>query len=178
LALFITGLIYFISWSLFSQIIPKTNFSIPVNLFLGFIYTITGVLFYFGFYNLGSFHNNMILKVSSIIVMVCIPVFLITVLISSKYGFAGHINRLIILMMGMNSIVFGIGLFTIKSKLMILYKITGILQILIAPFFIIPLSITNIIGFWLSVPFILLLLSIVYMEYTVARTEKLSTEMV
>ena len=174
LALFITGLIYFISYSLFSPIIPN-NFSLPVNMLIGFIYTITGVLFYFGFYYLGRFHNNMILKVSSITVMICIPLFLITVLVSSEYGFAGHINRLIILLMGMNSIVFGIGLITVKSKLTILYKITGILQILLAPFFIIPLSITGIIGFWLSVPFILLLLSIVYMEYKEAGNQKLST---
>jgi transcriptional regulator with XRE-family HTH domain len=173
LALFFTGIIYFISWSLFSPIFPKTNFSLPVSLFMGFVYTITGVLFYFGFYNLGTFHRNTILKISSIIIMIFIPLFLITVLIAPKYAFALHINRLIILLMGINSIIFGIGLLKIKSQLEYLYKITGILQILIAPFFIIPLSITSIIGFWLSIPFILLLLFIVYLEFKEAKFHNL-----
>lgn len=71
--------------------------------------------------------------------------------------------------MGINSVVFGIGLLRTKNQLSILYKITGVVQILIAPFFIIPLSITNIIGFWLTIPFILLLLSIVYLESKEAK---------
>jgi transcriptional regulator with XRE-family HTH domain len=177
LALFVLGIIYFISWVLFSPIIPKNNFLLSNTLFIGIIYTITGVLFYFGFYNLGNFHKNMILKISSIIIMVCIPLFLITLLISSKWGFAGHINKLTILLFGINSVIFGIGLLKIKNQLMNLYKITGVLQILIAPFFIIPLSITSIIGFWLSIPFILLLLSIVYLEFKEAKNQNLSTEM-
>jgi transcriptional regulator with XRE-family HTH domain len=177
LALFVTGVIYFISWSLFSPIIPKNSFLISINLFIGFIYTITGVLFYYGFYNLGNFYKNIVLKISSIIIMVCIPVFLITLLISSEYGFVGHINKLIILLMGINSVIFGIGLLKVKNQWMNLYKITGILQILIAPFFIIPLSITSIIGFWLSVPFILLLLSIVYLEFKEAKHQNLSMEL-
>ncbi len=178
LALFVLGITYFISWVLFSPIIPKNNFLLSINLFIGIIYTVTGVLFYFGFYNLGSFHKNIILKISSIIIMICIPLFLVTLLISSKYSFAEHINKLTILLMGINSIIFGISLLKIKNQLMNWYKITGVLQILIAPFFIIPLSITSIIGFWLSIPFILLLLSIVYLEYKEAKNQNLSTGMV
>ncbi|HYQ58046.1 MAG TPA: helix-turn-helix transcriptional regulator [Draconibacterium sp.] len=178
LALFVLGITYFISWVLFSPIIPKNNFLLSANLFIGITYTITGVLFYYGFYNLGNFHKNKILKISSIIIMICIPLFLITLLISSKYGFAGHINKLIILLMGINSVIFGISLLKIKSQLMNLYKITGVLQILIAPFFIIPLSITRIIGFWFSIPYILLLLSIVYLEFKEVKNQNLSTEIV
>ncbi len=178
LVYFVTGVIYSISWVLFSPIIPQNDFLRSVNLFIGFIYTITGVLFYFGFYNLGNFHKNRILKISSIVIMVCIPLFLTTLLVSSKYGFAGHINQLIVLLMGINSVVFGISLLKVKNQLMNLYRITGVLQILIAPFFIIPLSITNIIGFWLSVPYLLLLLSIVYLEYKESKNQNLQTEIV
>ncbi len=169
LSLFVIGVVYFISWGLFSPIIPPNQFLLSINLFTGFIYTITGVLFYYGFYNLGNLYKNMVLKTSSVIIMVCIPVFFITLLTSSKYGFVGHLNKLIILLMGINSVVFGIGLLRTKNQLSILYKITGVVQILIAPFFIIPLSITNIIGFWLTIPFILLLLSIVYLESKEAK---------
>ncbi len=178
LAFFIAGVIYFISWVLFSPIIPQNNFLRSVNLLMGFIYTITGVLFYFGFYNLGIFHKNGILKISSIIIMVCIPLFLITLLVSSNYGFAGHLNQLIVLLMGINGIVFGIGLLKIKNQLMHMYRVAGVLQILIAPFFIIPLSITGIIGFWISVPYLLLLLAIVYFEYKESKSQNLSAEMV
>lgn len=66
LALFVLGIIYFISWVLFSPIIPQNNFLLSINLYIAIIYTITGVLFYFGFYNLGNHHKNMILKISSI----------------------------------------------------------------------------------------------------------------
>lgn len=105
--------------------------------------------------------------------MICIPVFLITLLISTEYGFARHINKLAILVMAINSIVFGIGLLKIKNQWVTLYKITGVLQILVAPFFIIPLAITAVIGFWLSVPFILLLLVIVYREFKEAKNGNL-----
>ncbi len=178
LALFVIGVIYFISWGLFSPIIPKNNFLLSINLFIGFIYTITGVLFYFGFYNLGNLQKNMILKISSIIIMICIPLFLITLLVSSIYGFADHINKLIIIISGINSVIFGIGLLKAKNQLMNLYKITGVLQILIAPFFIISLPILNLIGCWLSIPFILLLLSIVYLEFQESKNQNLSTEVV
>lgn len=178
LSLFVIGVINLISWVLFSPIIPKNNFLLSINLFMGFIYTITGVFFYFGFYNLGNFQKNTILKISSIIIMVCIPLFLITLLISSKYGFAEHINKLIIILMGINSVIFGIGLLKVKNQLINLYKITGVLQILIAPFFIISLPITNMIGCWLSIPFILLLLAIVYLEYKESKNHYLSIEII
>jgi transcriptional regulator with XRE-family HTH domain len=176
LSLFIVGVIYFVGWILFSPIIPKNNFLLSFNMLIAFVFTITGVLFYYGFYNLGKLSKNTALKVSSIIIMICIPLFLITMLISSEYGFAEHINQLIILLMGINSVIFGIGLLKVKNQSMSLYKITGILQFLIAPFFIIPIPILSIIGCWLSIPFILLLLIIVFSEYREAKNISLSTE--
>lgn len=178
LALFVIGIINLISWALFSPIIPQSNFLLSINLFIGFIYTITGVFFYFGFYNLGNLQKNTILKISSIIIMVCLPLFLITVLISTKYGFAEHISKLIILISGINSVIFGIGLLKVKNQLMNWYRFAGVLQILIAPFFIISLPIVNIIGCWLSIPFILLLLSIVFLEFKESKNQHTSTEMV
>lgn len=153
LSLFIVGIIYFISWFLFSPIIPKNNFLLSNNLLIAFLYTFSGVFFYYGFYYLGKLSKNTVLKISSIIIMVLIPLFLITILISSEYGFAERINQLIVLLMGINSVLFGIGLLKAKNQPMILFKIAGILQILIAPFFIIPIPILSIIGFWLSIPF-------------------------
>lgn len=178
LALFVTGIINLISWILFSPIIPKSNFLLSINFFAGLIYTITGVFFYFGFYNLGDLQKNNVLKISSIIIMVCIPLFLIALLMSTKFGFAEHITRLTILISGINSAIFGIGLLKVKNHLMNWYKFTGILQIVIAPFFIISLPTLNIIGCWLSIPFILLLLYIVYLEFVESKRQYLSIDVV
>lgn len=178
LALFATGLIYFISWVLFSPIIPKNSFLFSINLFVAFIYTITGVLFYYGFYNLGRLQENAILKISSVIIMVLIPLFLITILIASEYGFSKHLQQLVIVLSGINSIFFGMGLLKAKTHLTNLYKIAGIVQLLIAPFFIIPLPMLSLIGCWLSVPFILLLLSIVFLEFKSSQNQQLAPEFV
>jgi len=174
----VIGIIYLISWVLFAPIIPKNNFLLSINLFVGCIQTITGVFFYFGFYNLGKLQKNRILSISSIITMICLPLFLITLLVSSNFGFAEHINQLIIILMGINSIIFGIGLLRVKNQWMNLYKITGVLQILMAPFFILLIPIVNIIGCWLTIPFIILLLSIVYIEFKESKKQHLSLEMV
>jgi transcriptional regulator with XRE-family HTH domain len=176
LSLFIVGVIYFIGWILFSPIIPKNNLLLSFNLLIAIIYTVAGVFFYYGFYNSGKLTGNSALKISSLIIMICIPLFLISVLISSEYGFARHFSQLIILLTGINSFVFGIGLMKVKSQSMKLYKITGILQLLIAPFFIIPIPMLSIIGCWLSIPFISLLLIIVFLEYREAKKANLSTE--
>jgi transcriptional regulator with XRE-family HTH domain len=178
LSFFVTGIIYLISWVLFAPIFPKNDFLLSVNLLVGCIQTITGVFFYFGFYNLGKLQNNGILSLSSIITMVCIPLFLITLLVSSSFGFAEKINQVIIILMGINSVIFGIGLLRVKNQWMNWYKITGVLQIVLAPFFILPIPTVNLVGCWITIPFIILLISIFYMEFKEARNQHLTLEMV
>ena len=174
----VTGVVYFISWFLFSPIIPANQFLQSISLLSGFIYTLAGVLFYFGFWHLGNSHRNTLLKTASIIVMVCIPLLFIIMLISAEFSFMVHVNKLVVFLMSVNSVVFGLGLLRMNNQLTILYKITGILQILIAPFFLIPLSVTYLIGFWLSVPYLLLLLAIVYLEFKASKNQQLQAEMV
>jgi hypothetical protein len=119
----------------------------------------------------------MLLKTASIIIMVCIPLMLITLLISGEFRFMDHVNKLVVIIMSVNAVVFGIGLLRIKNHLKNLYKVAGVLQILIAPFFLVPSSITRLIGFWLTVPFLLLLLAIVYLEFRKTKNQQLSAEM-
>jgi len=165
LALLLTGVINFISWILFSPIIPADSILRSVNLFAGLLHTVTGVLFYFGFYQLGKLQKNRLLSLSALITMACIPLFLIALLLSSTYGFAGDLGKLIIVLMGINSIFFGIALLKNSTALGHWYKIAGVLQILLAPFFVLQLPILNLIGCWLSIPFLLLLLVIVFLEF-------------
>jgi transcriptional regulator with XRE-family HTH domain len=178
LALFVTGIIYFVSWVLFSPILPKNSFILSINLFTAFVYTISCVLFYYGFYNLGKLQSNAMLKISSVNIMVLVPLFLITILITPEFGFGKHLSQLVIVLNGINSIFFGIGLLRTKSQFAYLYRITGIVQLLIAPFFLIPVPILSLIGCWLTVPFIMLLLSIVYFEFKELQNQQIATEMV
>ncbi len=178
LALFVTGIIYFISWIIFSPILAKNSFLASINLFMAFTYTISGVLFYFGFYNLGKLQGNTILKISSLSIMVFIPLFLITILLAAEYSFGEHLNQLVLLLSSINSFIFGIGLLKAKNQFTILYRITGVVQLLTAPFFLFPLPVLNLIGCWLTVPFILLLLSIVYLEYKEAQNKQVTPEIV
>lgn len=165
LALFIVGILYFGCSILLSPLIPSNNFLPSIFLFTTSVFIITGVLLYYGFYLLGKFHKNKFLQIASVIFMICIPLLLFTMFVITEYSFAKHMNQLVVLLLGINDIIFGTGLLKVKSSLANLYKITGILHIIIAPFVVIPVPVVNIIGWWLILLSILLQLSIVYLEY-------------
>ncbi len=169
------GLLYFVNWlfvtpwtsispaSLMGQHIP-----IPAEFFLT-TYAFSGVIFYYGFNRLGKYHGNLLLQISSVVIMVCLPLFLISVLIATQHGFGKHLITLVVLAMSINSILFGIGLFITKGALRNWYKVAGILQLIVAPFFLFNSSITQLIGFYLSVPFLLMLIILVYLEYRASK---------
>lgn len=169
-SIFKIGIVYFLTWLLFSFF----QVSIPINLqgayvsSLGFliavIYAITGVFFYYGFYRLGKHSENVFLWISSLVVMICIPLFLLTALMTIEYSFAKHLNTVVLGAMNINSIFLGIGLLMTKSPLKNWYTVAGILQLLAAPFFLFGTPVTQLIGFWFSIPFLLLLLTLVYKE--------------
>lgn len=165
LGLFITGVLYFVCSALLSPLIPANNFLPAIFLFTASVFIITGVLLYYGFYQLGKLHKNRFLQIASVIFMVCIPLLLFTIFAMAEFSFAKHMNQLVVLLLGINDIIFGTGLLKVKSHLSDLYKITGILHIIIAPFVVIPVPVITMIGWWLILLSILLQLCIVYLEY-------------
>jgi transcriptional regulator with XRE-family HTH domain len=165
LALLFCGIIYLFSWILFSPIGPKNDLLLAINLLTGVIYTLSGVFFYYTFYQLAKMRKNLLMQYASLVIMISMPLFLLSVLITSIFSFAEHIMQLMVILTGINSVVFGIGLMKSGSRFVNLYRSAGILQILIAPFFIIPIPVLSIVGCWLTIPFILLLIAIVYSEY-------------
>lgn len=167
LALFFTGIACLFSWILFSPIGPKGDFFLSVNLLSGIVYTVSGLFFYYGFYLIGKIRQNLLMQYPALIIMVTIPLFLISVLITTEFSFAKHIMQIIVILSGINSIVFGIGLLKESKQLVNLYRSAGLLQILIAPFFIIPIPALSIVGCWLTIPYFLLLIAIVYCEYRI-----------
>lgn len=170
-SIFIIGLVYFLNWLFFS----RYELSLPIDLeggnvyFLSIlsavVYTVTGVIFYYGFNRLGKHYKNKLLTITSFIIMICITLFLLTLLMTMEYSFATHLNAIVVFIMSINGFFFGAGLFITKSSLATWYKLAGILQLMASPFFLIRTSITQLIGFWLCVPFLLLLLILVFKEY-------------
>lgn len=175
LALVFTGIVCLFSWILFSPIGPKSDFFLSVNLLAGIIYTVTGVFFYYGFHLIGKMKENQLMQYSALIIIVTMPLFLLSVLIATEFSFAEHIMQIIVILSGVNSIVFGIGLLKAGKHLVNLYRGAGILQILIAPFFIIPVAAISIVGCWLTIPYMLWLIAILYREYRDLKTQQIAT---
>jgi len=161
----ITGIISLINWLIFiTTIVPQNNINTPVGLMFIIIYVASGVLYNYGFYELGKYQGNTIIQNTSLIGMILVPSFYITFFISQIIPLL-FLNRICVIFTVINKIIFGIGLLKSKSQFTILYRITGILQILISPFFLLPILSVNIIGSWFAIPSLVCLLAIVYYEY-------------
>jgi Predicted transcription factor, homolog of eukaryotic MBF1 len=165
LFLFFVGVVYGISVAILSPIIRPNSFFLGIFPVTASLYAISGVLFYYAFFMFGKHQKNLILKISSVAFMVCIPLLLISALTLNDSGLAKHIKQLIMLLLAVNDILFGIALLKVSHKLMNLYRITGMLHILIAPFILIPVSIISLISWWLIFLSIVLQLCIVYFEF-------------
>lgn len=166
---FIVGIIYFVNFLLYSRLIPAIDIEFHNNFYIVFslIHVFSGVLFYFGFYEVIKLQHNRILQVAIIISIISIPLFVMLELIvrTMMYPFTLHLLKLLVIIIGINGFIFGAGLMIAKGRFVVLYKIAGILQFLCSPMFIIQIPVVQWIGLWLAVPFILLLLTIIFLEY-------------
>lgn len=171
----IMGIIYFINWLIYSSFIPGLSYSGSWGLYLfqSIIHLLTGVLFFYGFYLLAGYFQNITLRITSIIIMITIPLFVISSLLSMSpsYSFSVHLNRALIIIMGLNGIFFGIGLLTIKSNNVLLSKLAGILQILVSPMYIIPVPTIQLTGLYLSIPLIILLICVQMLTFREFRLD-------
>jgi transcriptional regulator with XRE-family HTH domain len=161
----VAGIINLVNWFFLMPIIPRHFYAFlgnPIFLFLG-VHVFTGVLLYFGFYTLGKQQENIILRIASIIIMVIVPLSVISSIIN--FSFAENLQQLSIIILGINGFLFGFGLLKARTQYVMLNKITGIIQILISPFFIIPQPMVQLIGIFLAIPFLILLNVILYLEY-------------
>jgi transcriptional regulator with XRE-family HTH domain len=169
---FISGIIYLVNWGFWTPILPKNEFILRMGINFGIINVITGILYNYGFYELGKQMGNKILQIASIVVMITTALFLITLLLAgSDFVPFIYLNKLVVTLSGLNGIVLGIGLFKAKSKFMGLYKIAALFQILMSPFFIIPVDSLNLIGCWLAIPFLVCINTILFNEFRVSKIE-------
>ena len=158
----IMGIIYFINWLFYSNFIPGLSYSVTgsISFYLSIIHIVAGVLFFYGYFLLAGFFQNTFLRITSIIIMITLPLFVLSNLLfmSPTYHFTEHLNQVLIIIMGLNGVFFGIGLLGVKSDSAFLYRLSGIIQILVSPMYIIPVSLIQLTGLYLSIPLIILLI--------------------
>lgn len=161
----IAGIIGLINWLIFVTIIvPQNNINTPMGLMFVIVYVVGGVLYNYGFYELGKFQGNRIIQITSLVGMITIPSFYIIFFIQQSIQIL-YLDRINMIITVINAIFFGIGLIKSRSQFTVLYRIAGILSIIISPFFLLPVRSVNIIGSWLAISSSISLLAIVYYEY-------------
>ena len=161
----IAGVINLLNWIIFTAIIlPKNNMNTSLGFSFIIIYVVGGVLYNYGFYELGKYYGNKTLQFASLVGMITGPLFYITFFISATTPFI-FMHKFCQIISGINAVIFGIGLLKANNQFLVFYKIAGVLQILIVPFLLLPVRSINIIGSWISIPFLISLLLVVFNEY-------------
>jgi transcriptional regulator with XRE-family HTH domain len=155
----VIGIVHFINWFFYAPLFPMYKMYNPYNWIHSTINIMTDVFFYLGFYIIAKHHTNKLLKFASLFFIILSPVYFIISVVNDD------VSRLVVSILGFNCIFFGFGLLKIRNFLPALYKSTGILQLLIAPFFILPIGVLTIIGVWMNIPLYILLLCIMFLEY-------------
>lgn len=169
---FLAGILNIINWLFYVSIIPVKTGNFNLHLVFSTIHLLTTVFFYMGFFILGKNYMSLILQIVSVVIFILVPVIVITEIAAASINmsFMSYLIKLVAALLGINGIVFGAGLILIKGKFPVLYKVGGILQILINPLFIIPLTLLNRIGLYLAVPSLILFVMILLFEYRSSGT--------
>lgn len=159
------GIINWLGWILYGPFLPRTDFLISLWLPLAFLNVLTGVIFYYVFFHIGSVRSNSMLKIGSVVILVCIPLFLISMLLADGNDLAGLFNKLIIFILGANNFLIGSGFLKRLTRFQTLYKVAALLLFASAPFLMIPIGIFPIIGSWVALFAQVAELLILYKEF-------------
>jgi transcriptional regulator with XRE-family HTH domain len=166
---FVAGFIFFFNFIVYTLIAPAFP-SISgswIYFLLSVTHVLTGGLFFFGFIILGQSSQNKLLLITSILIIILIPLFVIFDFLGKATGylFFVYFIKIITVLMGINGILFGVGLLKVKNQLITIYVIAGVLQIVENMMFIIPVSIVQLAGLWLAVPANFILLLVIFNEF-------------
>ena len=166
----IAGVFYFFNFILYSVVVPNfTSISGgPVIFVLSMIHIITGVLLFLGFVIVGKRHQNWLLLVASVLIIILIPVFVIVDSLARVTGVSIFIYliKATVVLIGITGILFGSGLIKSGISGKILFTVAGVIQIIENLMFIIPFLPVQYIGLWLAIPANFILLLILYFELT------------
>ena len=166
---FVAGIFFFFNFILYSLVAPAIH-SISgswIYFLLSVIHVLTGGLFFLGFIILGKSRQNILLLITSVLIIILIPLFVIFDFLGKTTGimFFVFFIKILAVFMGINGILFGVGLIKVKSQLITIYLVAGILQIVENMMFIIPVSVVQLVGLWLAIPANFTLLLIIFNEF-------------
>lgn len=164
---FIAGIINIINWLFHVAIIPLQIDGVNLHLVTSIVHFITSVFFYIGFFILGRKYKSVLLQIAAVTIIVLVPIMVITDILSvyTNFDFLVYIKKLLGIILGINGILLGVAMLLIKSKISAFWKVGGIFQIIVNPLFIIPLAILNRVGFYISIPSLILFAVILFAEY-------------
>jgi transcriptional regulator with XRE-family HTH domain len=169
----IAGVFYFFNFILYSVVVPNyTSISGgPVLFTLSMVHIITGGLFFLGFVFLGKHYGNNLLFITSILIIILIPLFVIVESLARVTGYTifVYLIRVTVFLLGITGILFGSGLIKSGSTGKILFIVAGILQIAQNFMFVIPVLFVQYIGLWLAIPSNFVLLLILFFEFAVIK---------
>ena len=169
----ISGIIYLINWFFYMRLFQLDFIMRLPNEIFAVIHLASAVILYYGVFQFAKKNQNFLIMASSIVILIFIPLFVFSSMLLQNTGFQPLVYVMIILSMilGFNSIFFGIGFIKLKSPFRVLSISAGILQIISSPMFVFPNPQLNYLGIWLVVVFVVLLLIILGLEFRKSKTQ-------
>lgn len=164
----IAGVFYFFNFILYSVVVPNfTSISGgPVLFLLSLVHIISGGLFFLGFVIICRQFRNNLLFITSILIIILIPLFVIVDSLARVIGNSVfmYLIRATVFLIGITGVLFGSGLIKTGSSGKILFVVAGIIQIVQNLMFVIPWLPVQYIGLWLAIPANFVLLLILFFE--------------
>lgn len=164
----IAGIFYFFNFILYSIVGP--NFTTisggPILFTLSMVHIISGGLLFLGFVFIGKYYGNYLLFITSILIIILIPLFVIVDSLARVTGSSVfvHLIRATVFLIGIIGVLFGSGLIKTGSSGKILFMVAGSIQIAQNLMFVIPVIQVQYFGLWLSVSANFVLILILFFE--------------
>ena len=168
---FIAGIVNIINWLFHVAIIPLQIDGVNLHSVTSIVHFITSVFFYIGFFILGRKYKSVLLQITAVAIIVLVPIMTITDILGvyTNLDFLVYVMKLLGIILGINGVLLGISMLTVKSKFSVLWKVGGIFQIIVNPLFVIPLTVLYRIGFYMAVPSLIMFTVILFFEYRVSK---------
>ena len=169
---FIAGIVNIVNWLFHVAIIPLQIDGVNLQLITSMVHFITSVFFYIGFFILGRKYKSVLLQITSVAIIILVPIMTITDILGiyTNLDFMVYVMKLLGIIIGINGILLGVAMLLIQSKFSVLWKVGGIFQIIVNPLFIIPLTVLYQIGFYITIPSLILFAIILIVEYKNTET--------
>lgn len=145
---------------------PENHAFLFAWIVLSVIHIVSAIFFFRGWYQIGVVHQVLLLKISSVMTFILIPLYIATFGLSIYGHFSDNafLQGGFVVLTGISAIVFGIGLIRLNIGEKNLSEIAGILQVICGFMFLLPFDLLHLISFCLTIPANILLLILIYKE--------------